>query len=456
MNISADRLVSIVIPVWQDRDSLADLLATLPSCDRTEIIVVVALDEALRYRDLQEHSESVRWVTAPRGRGGQMDAGAAVARGRWLLFLHADSRLPTSWLEVIAQADHQSRVVGGAFRFALDSRDWRARILEFGVRLRVAVFGLPYGDQALFVRRSVFEAVGGFRGLPLMEDVDLVRRLKRLGQMHFDAAAVTTSARRWEQDGWARRSVKNVALIARYLTGADPALLARQYQGRQSEAIVLMARAPWTPGKTRLQAFDDTTHAALRRALFDDTLSVIGTVAAADHIIACAPAGEARAMRRIVGAGCEVIGQRGTSLGDRLAHAFDDAFQRGYRSVVIVGSDLPDLPERSLRAALASLSDASDHVVLGPARDGGYYLIGLNRPHPELFLGIDWGTGNVLRQTLEKAAALGLLISRLEEWSDVDDLGDLETFAQAGRSAPRTREWARQHWQIPDGRRGHG
>ncbi|MBI2828763.1 MAG: TIGR04283 family arsenosugar biosynthesis glycosyltransferase [Acidobacteria bacterium] len=445
MKISADPVVSVIIPVWQDHDALAELLRTLPSHGNAETIVVATRDEALRYRDLQDQFESVHWVTAPRGRGGQMDAGAAVAHGRWLLFLHADSRLPADWLDVVIEADRRPGIVGGAFRFALDSRDWRARVIELGVRVRVAVFRLPYGDQALFARRSAFNIVGGFRGLPLMEDVDLVRRLKRYGRLHFDRAAVTTSARRWERDGWVRRSFGNLLLIAKYLAGVNPALLARRYHGRKPEAIVMMARAPWTPGKTRLHAFDEMAHADLRRALFEDTLDVIRSISATDQIIACEPADEVRAMRQIVGSSCEVVSQRGTSLGDRLAHAFDDAFRRGYRSVILIGSDLPDLPDRRLRAALASLADGSDRVVIGPALDGGYYLVGLNRPHPQLFHGSDWGTGHVLCQTLERAAELGLPISRLEEWNDVDDLGDLERFAQAGLSAPRTREWARRH-----------
>ncbi|OFW12826.1 MAG: hypothetical protein A3F70_08400 [Acidobacteria bacterium RIFCSPLOWO2_12_FULL_67_14] len=445
MNVSTDRLVSIVVPVWQDHDALAELLRTLPPHSRAETIVVVARDDAWRYRDLQNQFEWVRWVTAPRGRGGQMDAGAAVARGRWLLFLHADSRLPPGWSNVIDGADRKPGIVGGAFRFALDSKDVRARVLELGVRLRVALFHMPYGDQALFARRSAFDAVGGFRGLPLMEDVDLVRRLKRHGTLYCDPAAVTTSARRWERDGWARRSVRNLILLTKYLAGVEPVHLARQYYGRTRTAIVMMARAPWTSGKTRLHVSDDAAHAELRRALFEDTWDVVRSMSTADHLIACEPAGETRAMQDIVGAGCEVFGQRGASFGDRLIHAFEDAFQRGYRSVILIGSDLPDLPDRSLQAAVASLNDASDRVVLGPAPDGGYYLVGLNRLHPQLFHGIDWDTGDVLRQTLERAAGLGLPISRLEEWSDVDDPGDLERFAEPGLSAPRMREWARRH-----------
>ena len=444
MSTFGERLVSIVIPVWQDRDALADLLAIAPSDSQVETIVVVSRDEASRYAELHTRFQSVHWVTAPRGRGAQMDAGAAVARGRWLLFLHADSRLPADWRDVIVEADRRPPVVGGAFRLALESRDWRARVLEFAVRLRVAVFRLPYGDQALFVRRSVFDAIGGFRGLPLMEDVDMVRRLKTQGRLHVARSAVTTAGRRWERHGWIRHSYRNVMRLGRYMAGADPEVLAREYYGRKPAAILIMARAPWSGGKTRLHV-DGPAHGVLRTALLEDTLDVVRLVPAADSIIACEPADEVSGMRQLAGSECEVIGQRGASLGERLIHAFDSAFRRGYRSVIVIGSVIPDLPDRIVRSALASLSDGSDQVVLGPARDGGYYLVGLNRLHRHLFRGIDWSTGHVLRQTLGRAAELDLPILRLEEWSDVDDLGDLDTFAQSGLSAARTREWVKRN-----------
>ena len=445
--------VSVVVPVWNDHDSLSGLLGSFPDHEGTDMIVVVAREEERRYETLEHRFTDVRWVTAPRGRGGQMDAGAAAARGQWLLFLHADCRLPSDWFDVIRSADHMPRVVGGAFRFALDSRDWRARLLEFGVRLRVALFDLPYGDQALFVRRSVFEAVGGFRRLPLMEDVDLVRRLRRDGRLFFARSAVTSSARRWERDGWVRRSGSNLVRLMKYFAGTDPVELVHHYEGRQSAAIVLMARAPWREGKTRLKIGDDVRHAELRRALFEDTLDAVRSVSQADHIIACEPAGEAIAMRELVGPACEVVGQHGESLGDRLQHAFEDGWQQGYRSVVIVGSDIPDLPRHSLQAALRSLSGGTDHLVIGPAGDGGYYLIGLNRLHRELFRDIDWGTDRVLRQTLARAADLALLVVRLDEWNDVDNPEDLGRFAGPGVSARRTREWITRGIPSRDGDR---
>lgn len=446
MTMPAEPFVTVVIPVWNDPDALADLLPSLPPHHSTETIVVIAREERSRYQDLERRFDTVRWLTAPRGRGVQMDAGVAEAHGRWLLFLHADCRLPPDWLDAIRHADRTPQVVGGAFRFALESSDWRARMLQTAVRLRMAVFQLPYGDQALFVKRSVFETVGGFRQLPLMEDVDLVRRLKRQGRLFFAPSSVTSSPRRWQRDGWFRRSAGNLLLLMKYFAGTDPEVLARQYDGRKSAAIVLMARAPWRDGKTRLRMTDDASHEDLRHALFEDTLEAVRQVSDADQIVACEPAGETGAMQELVGTGYEVVGQRGDSLGDRLEQAFEDAFRHGYRSVVVVGSDIPDLPRQSLQAALTALSGATDHLVIGPAGDGGYYLIGLNRPHRELFRRIDWGTDRVLRQTLDAAAAIALPTISLGVWKDVDEPEDLARFVGRGSSAPRTRAWVRRHW----------
>jgi hypothetical protein len=122
-------------------------------------------------------------------------------------------------------------VVGGSFRFALRSARPVARVFERGVALRVRWLGLPYGDQGIFVRRDVFERLGGYRPLPLMEDVELVRRLGACGRLRHLDTPVAVSARRWERDGWLWRSTCNMALVALYFCGVDPARLARRYYG---------------------------------------------------------------------------------------------------------------------------------------------------------------------------------------------------------------------------------
>ena len=443
-----DVFVSVVIPAWRDEKPLTRALRHVRTVPQVEVIVACVSGDESRYRRHREGHPTVRWVSAPRGRAAQMNAGALVARGRWLLFLHADSELPPDWLNVLTEADRRRDTVAGAFRLAIDSRTWQARLIESAVRLRIALFGLPYGDQALFVRRHVFEDVGGYADLPLMEDVDLVRRLKARGKMVHSSSAVLTSARRWERDGWFRRSGQNLCLAMQFLLGVSPARLARAYFRRRSTAVVVMARAPWTGGKTRLGVVaDDTSHAELRCALFLDTLDAVTAVSGVEHVVACEPADASERMCDLVGPAIDVIGQRGRDLGERLAHVFDDVFRLGCETVVVVGSDLPDLPCRLLENAVMRLRERPEQVVLGPASDGGYYLVGLNKPSPALFERIDWSTDRVLEQTRSAAIAAGLNVTLVEEWADVDQAGDLKRFIQRSREgrATRTRAWASEH-----------
>lgn len=439
-----ERLVSLVIPVWQDEAVLARTLARLNAPNDVEVIVASVLGDEWRYRTLRERYPSIRWISAPRGRAVQMNAGAAVSGGRWILFLHADSELPPDWLEVITGLEPRENIAAGAFRFALDSPDWRARLIEAGVRLRVAALGLPYGDQALFVRTHAFKTIGGYRDIPLMEDVDFVRRVRRTGRVFQARSAVVTSARRWEHDGWIRRSLQNVGLSTRFILGAPPARLAQTYFGRKAAAVVMMGRAPWTSGKTRVGVkAGDVAHADLRHALFLDTLDVVTSIARVEHVIACEPAGACEEVRELAGPSVDVIAQHGGDLGQRLANVFDDTFRFGMESVVVIGSDLPDLPARLIREALEALRNRPNRLVLGPAADGGYYLIGMNRPHA-LFERIEWSTPRVLSQTLASAKARGLDVVLLDTWTDVDDAASLRRIL-SGTSHPaaaRTRAWA--------------
>ena len=204
-------LVTVVVPVYRDEDALRAVLPQLGADPRAEIIVA---------------------EPPPLGRGAQMNAGAARARGAWLLFLHADSQVPPGWLDALIEATRNPDVIGGWFRFALDAPQWQARVIERLVALRVRVWKLPYGDQGLFVRRDVFARLGGFREWPLMEDVDFVRRLARTGRVVELPLPLVTSARRWERDGWFRRSSRNLLLVSLYYLGVAPGRLARWYSAR--------------------------------------------------------------------------------------------------------------------------------------------------------------------------------------------------------------------------------
>jgi rSAM/selenodomain-associated transferase 2 len=169
-----------------------------------------------------------RVLTAQRGRGIQLAAGVAAASRDWRLLLHADTRLQPGW-----QAAAAAFMAGGTdrasyFRFALDSADPRARRLEQWVAWRCRVLALPYGDQGLLVHRTLLDSVGGIRPIPLMEDVDLVRRLGRRRLVGLDADAVT-SASKWERDGWYRRSARNLLCLSLYFAGVPARIIVRLY-----------------------------------------------------------------------------------------------------------------------------------------------------------------------------------------------------------------------------------
>lgn len=167
-------------------------------------------------------------VTGARGRGAQLAAGAAAARGDWLMFLHADTALSRDWAE--RTGDHvMTKPDYAAFfelRFRSDAR--AARTLEKRANRRARMLGLPYGDQGLLISRKLYDEVGGYADVPLMEDVMIVRAIgkRRLVQLNAEAR---TSAAKYERDGWSRRSFRNAVLLTRFLLGARPEALAKHY-----------------------------------------------------------------------------------------------------------------------------------------------------------------------------------------------------------------------------------
>jgi len=176
------------------------------------------------------HSAGARVIVTPRGRGSQLAAGAAAAAGDWLLFLHADCRLEPGWEDAagafIAAPKAQSRA--GYFDLALDDEAPAARRLERIVAWRCRVLALPYGDQGLLIARALYDAVGGFRPLPLMEDVDLVRRLGRRRLARIGARCLA-SARRYRRDGYLRRPLRNLLCLSLYFARVPPERIARLY-----------------------------------------------------------------------------------------------------------------------------------------------------------------------------------------------------------------------------------
>jgi rSAM/selenodomain-associated transferase 2 len=220
--------LSVVIPALNAAAGLPGTLAALGAAPAEIVLVDGGSTDATAAIATEQ---GARVVPAPRGRGVQLAAGVAAAQGPWLLLLHADTRLDPGWPEAVRRA---MREPGRAwhFRFALDDAGPAARRLERAVAWRCRRLALPYGDQGLLLHRDLLAAIGGIRPLPLMEDVDLVRRLGRQRLGALDVAAVT-SAERWRRDGYKRRSARNLLCLGLWFAGVPPRIIARVYAGRR-------------------------------------------------------------------------------------------------------------------------------------------------------------------------------------------------------------------------------
>jgi rSAM/selenodomain-associated transferase 2 len=221
--------ISVIIPTLNAADTLARPLSALRASTIIKEVVVVDGGSSDHTFAIAE-AAGAHIFTAPRGRGLQLAAGAAAASGDWLLFLHADCRLASEWEDAVAGFVLAPNAPGraGYFDFALDDTTPAARRLERIVAWRCRALALPYGDQGLLIARPLYDAVGGFAPLPLMEDVDLVRRLGRRRLARIGSVCVV-SARRYRGEGYWFRPMRNILCLSLYFAGVPPKRIVRLY-----------------------------------------------------------------------------------------------------------------------------------------------------------------------------------------------------------------------------------
>ncbi len=231
---AAPATVSFIVPVLNEAGGIEAFLAALRACcaHSCEIVVVDGGSDDRTAQLAAADSDIV--IAAPRGRAAQMNAGASSASGRIFCFVHADSRLPDDADRIIRDALSQRQRHWGRFDVRLSGHNCLLRVVEAMMNLRSRLTGIATGDQALFVRREAFDAVGGFPEIALMEDIAMSRALKSVGPPVCLRQRLTTSSRRWEIHGIVRTIVLMWKLRLLYFLGVDPARLAQRYYGREN------------------------------------------------------------------------------------------------------------------------------------------------------------------------------------------------------------------------------
>lgn len=224
-------VLSIIIPVLNEAASIQSTLQQLSLTSDVEVIVVDGGSQDDTVEIAQ--AEGVKVLKSPQaGRASQMNLGASLAQGKILLFLHGDTQLPRDYCDQISRLLAQPQVIAGAFSLRIDAVGWAYRCLETVINLRSRFCSLPYGDQAIFLKTEQFRALGGFQCLPIMEDFELIQRLKRQGKIAIASSTVLTSSRRWQKLGILRTTWINQQIILGYSLGISPQRLARWYQWR--------------------------------------------------------------------------------------------------------------------------------------------------------------------------------------------------------------------------------
>jgi rSAM/selenodomain-associated transferase 2 len=219
----------VIVPVWRESETLLDLVRTIVGWPEVREVIVAIAEGSAEYSGAIEAAGALCLAAGRPNRGRQLNLGAHHAGGAWLLFHHSDTELTRPHVQALAALDPRPEIVGGAFYRQFDSRHPHCRWLDPIERWHNRSFGALYGDQSLFVRRPHFQSLGGFADIPLMEDVEFSKRLRRSGQLALLDPPITSSPRKHERRGAWKTTFTNAALILLYKLGAPPERLRAWY-----------------------------------------------------------------------------------------------------------------------------------------------------------------------------------------------------------------------------------
>jgi rSAM/selenodomain-associated transferase 2/rSAM/selenodomain-associated transferase 1 len=434
------KTISLVLPVRNEAELIREQLQRL-QCYREKGHEVIVIDGGSRDATVEQTKGLVdRCEVSPAGRSNQMNHGASEAKGDILLFLHADTELPINADECVCNALSAQNSRWGWFDVRLSNPRLAYQVVASMMNSRARLTSVSTGDQALFVDRKLFVEIGGFPQLALMEDIAISKVLRRLGRPASPLGLVTTSSRRWEENGLISTILLMWRLRFLYFIGVKPQRLREMYYPSHTEQatapdvaiahprsrIVVLAREPLLGHVKSRLASEIGAQGAL--AVYQGMLARLGLLLSRGEIATWDLWVTSNCSHKEFLSICNkknIFLQNGKDLGARMDSAIAQTLlEKNVESVILIGTDCPALTTGYLDQALLALESGVD-VVLGPAEDGGYVLVGMRRPIAAVFEDIPWGTDQVMDKTLEALKANGLSYKLLDTLWDVDRPEDL-------------------------------
>ena len=378
-------------------------------------------------------------IQSEKGRAKQMNAGAKLVSKDILIFLHDDTYLPKKAASEIAKTFQDLSLAAGAFDLQIDHPGFLYQLISWVSSKRSRLTKIPYGDQAIFIRRNVFEEIGGYETIPLMEDVSLMRRLKR--EKHSIVilpSKAVTSAKRWKKKGLVYGTFRNWILLLLYTCGIPPHKLAKFYPSPEpsldkDECLLFFIKHP-EKGKVKTRLSKDLPKENiphLYKCFVEDLMSTL--LKTGRPVLIFYSGSEKKQFQDWLGKEHSFIAQKGRNLGERMKNAFEKAFSFDYKKAVIIGSDSPDIPLKTFELSFSKL--ASNDVVIGPSIDGGYYLLGFRDAtfDPYFFEKMQWSHALVFEETIKRMRQKNRSVWKLPLWHDIDNLESLKVVKERGK-----------------------
>lgn len=417
---------SIIIPTLNEELFIAKNIKLIRNVN-PEVEIIIAdggsEDESLTIAA----NQNVKIINCTTGRGVQLNEGARAANGEILIFLHADTFLPQNAFVLFDKyfAEKENKICRFELGFDIENRvmDIYTRFSKYDSVLT------RFGDMCIAVRKDFFNAVGGYPNWNYFEDVEFLRKASRQTKIFTLTHTVISSARTFTKFGLINQQIANGYSMLKYLLGFRKFIEENKYYSRKmkpkSASIIIFARYP-VEGKvkTRLAANIGNKYAVeFYKLISRKIINRIKVIRNSYKYVFYSDEKEKDIVKKWLGRSFLYSHQEGNDLNERMTDAFRKVFSHGANKVIIVGTDIPDLSKELINKAISDL-DKND-VVIGPSKDGGYYLLGMKKFTPGLFEDIEFSTETVFAKTIEKIKMLGLTYTTLETLQDIDTEDDL-------------------------------